>query len=131
LTDLFKINSLFNRLKVIFKFDIFLIENIKNFIKIKTTKGEKKMGKVFGAIGLTLGIIGLVVFLILSALIGIILSALIGNIFGVVAIIFGNIGISKDESRGLSIAGLVLGIICVVLGIATYILIRPLISMGY
>ncbi len=53
------------------------------------------MGKVFGIIGLVSGIIGLFVY---------------WYIFGPIAIIFGAIGIAKDDSKGLGIAGLVLGI---------------------
>ncbi len=54
------------------------------------------MGKVFGIIGLVSGIIGALVF---------------WYIFGPIAIIFGAIGIAKDDSKGLGIAGLVLGTI--------------------
>lgn len=54
------------------------------------------MGKVFGILGLVFGLIGLFIF---------------WYIFGPLAIIFGAIGIAKDDSKGLGIAGLVLGIV--------------------
>ena len=44
----------------------------------------------------------------------------VGLIFPIIAIIFGAIGIKKDDSHGMAIAGLVLGIIalvCVILAI--------------
>lgn len=60
----------------------------------------------------TNGIISLIV-----ALVGLFISwflvffFFIGFIFPVVAIIFGAIGISRDDSKGMAIAGLVIGII--------------------
>jgi len=57
--------------------------------------------KTFGILALVFGIIG---FFTLGAT-------------GILAIIFGAIGLSKDEERGLAIAGLVLGIVSLVVGI--------------
>ncbi|MFX1324008.1 MAG: zinc-ribbon domain-containing protein [Promethearchaeota archaeon] len=53
-------------------------------------------GNSFGALALVGGIIG-VFFL--------------GFIFGIIAMIFGGIGISKDLKKGMAIGGLILGII--------------------
>jgi hypothetical protein len=68
------------------------------------------MGKVFGLIALILGIIGIIgvwfltFFFYFSAL-----------IIGILAIVFGGIGIAKDDSKGLGIAGLILGIITLII----------------
>lgn len=69
------------------------------------------MGKVFGIIGLVSGIIGLLVF---------------WYIFGPIAIIFGAIGIAKDDSKGLGIAGLILGIVDVVCMLIFYLILGTL-----
>lgn len=77
------------------------------------------MGKGFGTAALTLGIIGFI--LIIGWLFGplailIPLAILrIGWIFGALAIIFGIIGIAKDDSKGSGMAGLILGIIALLL----------------
>ena len=63
------------------------------------------MGNTFGIIALIFGIIGLCCGWILSY---------IGLVFPVVAIVCGAIGMKKDDSAGMSIAGLVLGIISVI-----------------
>ena len=70
------------------------------------------MGKVFGIIGLVSGIIGALVF---------------WYIFGPIAIIFGAIGIAKDDSKGLGIAGLVLGTIDIVCMLILYLMLGSLI----
>ena len=68
------------------------------------------MGKVFGLLGLLFGIIGIVgvwfftFFFYFSAL-----------IIGILAIVFGAIGIAKDDSKGMGIAGLILGIITLII----------------
>ena len=63
------------------------------------------MANTFGIIALIFGIIGLCCGWFISY---------IGLVFPIVAIVCGAIGIKKDDSSGMSIAGLVLGIISVI-----------------
>ena len=63
------------------------------------------MSNTFGIISLIFGIIGLCCGWFLS---------LFGLVFPIVAIVCGAIGMKKDDSSGMSIAGLVLGIISVI-----------------
>jgi hypothetical protein len=66
------------------------------------------MGKVFGIIALLCGILGFFGWILL------------GNLpFGffylpIVAIVFGIIGLFADDSKGMSVAGLILGIFCII-----------------
>ncbi|MCK4287045.1 MAG: hypothetical protein KAX18_12625 [Candidatus Lokiarchaeota archaeon] len=66
------------------------------------------MGKVFGIIALLCGILGFFGWILL------------GNLsFGffylpIAAIVFGIIGLFVDDSKGKSIAGLILGIFCII-----------------
>ena len=76
------------------------------------------MGKVFGIIALLCGILGFVAWLLLGSL-----------PFGAfylpgAAILFGIIGIIADDSKGMAIAGLILGII----GIVFIIFILPMLA---
>ena len=57
--------------------------------------------KTFGILALVFGIIGFFTL----------------GITGILAIIFGAIGLGKDEEKGLAIAGLILGIVSLVVGI--------------
>jgi hypothetical protein len=72
------------------------------------------MGKTFGALALVFGLIALIVgwALILFVPFG----DYITYALAVLAIVFGIIGIVKDDSKGLGIAGLILGIIALILG---------------
>ena len=63
----------------------------------------KQLGNTFGILALIFGIIGIFLNMVI--------------IIPVLAIIFGIIGISRDDSRGKSTAGLILGIIGLILGI--------------
>jgi hypothetical protein len=76
------------------------------------------MGKVFGLIGLIFGLIGIIGiwFITFYFYFGPVL-------IGILAIIFGGIGIAKDDSKGLGIAGLVLGIITIIIWVIWPILI--------
>jgi hypothetical protein len=74
------------------------------------------LGKVFGIIALVFGICGLA-FPWIPYFGGIWVIAL-----PIIAIIFGGIGIAKDDSKGLGIAGLVLGIIGIVIWILMIVL---------
>ncbi|MFX1489200.1 MAG: hypothetical protein ACFFBI_08640 [Promethearchaeota archaeon] len=90
------------------------------------------MGKTFGIISLLLGIGAFVVFLmfllgvlllitqILFAGMDIVIIAL-----GGVAIVFGIIGMVKDDSKALGVVGLILGIVSIVL-----IFVVPMIIIG-
>ncbi len=80
----------------------------------------QKLGKVFGILGLICGILGFFGWL-LFALIPIVLPYSAFYLPGA-AIIFGIIGIIAEESKGMAIAGLILGI----LGIVFFIFILPL-----
>jgi hypothetical protein len=85
------------------------------------------MGKVFGYLGLGIGIGGM--FL---AILGIILLYAIGWMLGMLwiwpilicgsAIVFSAIGIAKDDSRGPGIAGLVISVVGVILSIVYAVL---------
>ncbi|MHA1987763.1 MAG: hypothetical protein ACW98D_14095 [Promethearchaeota archaeon] len=70
------------------------------------------MGKVFGIISLICGILGFFGWL-LFALIPIVLPYS-GYYIPAAAIIFGIIGIIADDSKGMAIAGLILGILALV-----------------
>jgi len=66
------------------------------------------MGKLFGIIALICGILGFFAWILLASL-----------PFGIyyvpgAAIVFGIIGIIADESKGMAIAGLILGILSIV-----------------
>jgi hypothetical protein len=78
------------------------------------------MGKVFGIIALLCGILGFFGWL-LFGLIPIVLPYSAYYLPGA-AILFGIIGLIADESKGMAIAGLILGI----LGIVFIIIILPL-----
>ena len=84
------------------------------------------MGNTFGIIALIFGIIGLCCGWILS---------LFGLVLPIVAIVCGAIGIKKDDSSGMAIAGLVLGSISVICIIAVTIfllaVINELLGGGY
>jgi len=68
------------------------------------------MGKIFGLLGLIFGLIGIIgvwfitFFFYFGAL-----------LIGILAIVFGGIGIAKDDSKGLGIAGLIVGIITLII----------------
>jgi len=83
------------------------------------------MGKALGIVSLIFGIIGTIVsMLIILPMMGWGFSALafFPYIPNIVAIICGSIGIKKDDSPGLAIAGLVLGCVGVVIAVvATFI----------
>ncbi|MEJ2250901.1 MAG: DUF4190 domain-containing protein, partial [Candidatus Lokiarchaeota archaeon] len=69
---------------------------------------------IFGIIALIFGIIGFFT----------IIGFFICGIFSVLAIILGAIGIAKDNERRIAIAGLILGIISLVVGIL-FIIVFP------
>ena len=97
-------------------------------------KRELNLGKVFGIVAL---IFGSICILINTAITAFILATVfrleikgpfnaIGWIIPAIAIIFGKIGINKEDSKGLAIIGLILGI----LGLLTGIFITFLTSVG-
>ena len=67
------------------------------------------MSNTMGVIALIFGILGLCCGWILEVFI-----PFVSIIFPIIAIIFGAIGIKKDDSNGMAIAGLILGIISLV-----------------
>lgn len=72
------------------------------------------MGKTFGALALVFGLVALLagwaIMLFVAAYGNYIMYALCG-----LAIVFGIIGIIKDDSKGMGIAGMILGIIALVI----------------
>jgi len=79
------------------------------------------MGKVFGILALIFGILGFIGWLLFGLLpFNLPFS---GFYLPVAAIVFGIIGIIVDDSKGMAIAGLILGII----GIIFILVILPLI----
>jgi hypothetical protein len=79
------------------------------------------MGKTFGALALVFGLVALLggwAFLLFVPFGDYILYALCG-----LAVVFGIIGIIKDDSKGMGIAGLILGIIAAFLWIILWVII--------
>lgn len=82
------------------------------------------MGKTLGKLALVFGIIGLLfwialVFAIMGLVVPILMLSLVLSIIlsipsSILAIIFGAIGIKKDDSSSLAITGLVLGSIAII-----------------
>ncbi|MFX1374382.1 MAG: hypothetical protein ACFFA0_01085 [Promethearchaeota archaeon] len=68
------------------------------------------MGKVFGIISLIFGILGIAVIWFLG-----IVFYFGSIIIPIIAIVFGGISIAKDDSKALGIAGLILGIITLII----------------
>ena len=56
------------------------------------------------------------------------LFSIIGWLIPAIAVIFGIIGIIKDDTKGLAIAGLILGAIALILGIVIRLMIATLFS---
>lgn len=90
------------------------------------------MGKTFGIISLLLGIGAFVVFLLF--LLGVLLTItqilfagmdIVIIALGGIAIVFGIIGMVKDDSKALGVVGLILGIVSIVL-----IFVVPMIIIG-
>ena len=88
------------------------------------------MGKALGIVSLIFGIIGVIIILInlifgmfffLNVLLGM-TTLIIALSSSIVAIVCGGIGIKKDDSPGLAIAGLVLGSIFPILVVFSSIL---------
>ncbi|MFX1498287.1 MAG: hypothetical protein ACFFBH_12230 [Promethearchaeota archaeon] len=82
------------------------------------------MGKSLGIVSLIFGIIGLssALLLIIPMTLPIVILWYAPLVFSVVAIICGGIGIKKDDSPGLAIAGLILGIIGITLWLISFIM---------
>lgn len=87
------------------------------------------MGKTFGALALVFGLIALVVGWALMLFVP--FGDYIVYALAVLAIIFGIIGIVKDDSKGMGIAGLILGIIALILGfIIAFVVIAIILGLG-
>ncbi len=87
------------------------------------------MGKVFGILALLCGIFGLFGWL-LFALIPIVLPYS-GFYLPGAAVVFGIIGIISDDSKGMAIAGLILGIIGIIIVVVLPILLVFLIFIPF
>ena len=98
------------------------------------------MGKALGIVSLNFGIIGVII--IIFGVINIIFGMfIIGDVFlamtliiiffvsSIVAIVCGGIGIKKDDSPGLAIAGLALGSINPILLVFSSIILMPIILL--
>jgi hypothetical protein len=84
------------------------------------------MSNTNGIIALIFGIIGLCCAWIIPI-------PFVPFLFPIVAIVFGAIGIKKDDSHGMAIAGLVLGIIslvCVAIALVFLAMILAMLGMG-
>jgi hypothetical protein len=76
------------------------------------------LGKVFGLIGLLLGLASII---LLWVYFPIYMMAL-----PILAIVFGAIGIAKDDSKAMGVVGLILGIVALVLWF-----VLPLLLLGF
>lgn len=86
------------------------------------------MGKTFGALALVFGLIALLAgwaFILFVPFGDYILYALCG-----LAIVFGIIGIIKDDSKGMGIAGLIIGIIALILWVFLWAILFIIIFAG-
>lgn len=89
------------------------------------------MGKALGIVSLIFGIIGMIISFFIMVAMMVVSSRIVGGFLflafvlyfpNIVAIICGRIGIKKDDSPGLAIAGLILGSIGFIITlIATFI----------
>jgi len=88
------------------------------------------LGKTFGVISTLLGFVGLVMLILHLFVFIIPFGLFVIWAFAVVAIVFGIIGMIKDDSKGFGVLGLILGILTIVLWIlAPIIFLGMLISM--
>jgi len=96
------------------------------------------MGKALGIVSLNFGIIGAIAILInlifalfffIDAFLGI-TTMIIALSSSIVAIVCGGIGIKKDDSPGLAIAGLVLGSINPIVLVFSSIILMPIIFLS-
>jgi hypothetical protein len=82
------------------------------------------MGKTFGALALVFGLVALLAgwaIIIFLPFGDYILYALCG-----LAIVFGIIGIIKDDSKGMGIAGMILGIIAIIFWVVLWVVLAVL-----
>ena len=100
------------------------------------------MGSAFGIVAMIFGLISIPLCVaitaissmssIYSSLLGmpdiLALFSIIGWLIPAIAIIFGIIGIIKDDTKGLAIAGLILGAIALILGLLIRFMIATLFS---
>ncbi|MFW9879170.1 MAG: hypothetical protein ACFFG0_39325 [Candidatus Thorarchaeota archaeon] len=80
------------------------------------------MGRAYGVISLLMGIIAIVFELVLAFVFSFIYADIIFYILVALAILFGIIGIAKDDSKGFGLGGLILGIVALVLWLAVVFL---------
>jgi len=81
------------------------------------------LGKTLGIISLVFGIIGLISIIFAFYPLPFVVLWYTPLISSVVTIICGSIGIKKDDSPGLSIAGLILGLIGVIIWVIALIMV--------
>ena len=100
------------------------------------------MGRAFGIVAMIFGSISIPLCVAIAALSSIssfyslllgmpdilALFSILGWLIPTIAIIFGIIGIIKDDSKGLAIAGLILGVIALILGLIIRYMITSLFS---
>jgi hypothetical protein len=84
------------------------------------------LGKGFGLISLLLGLVAIVVFFLGLLVFVIPFWDYIVWTLSIGAIVLGAIGIAKDDSKGLGVVGLILGIIGVIL-----MILLPIIFIGW
>lgn len=95
-----------------------LISYTFKVLPLKNKLMVQKMGKVFGLISLLLGLASIILIWFFFPIYLIVLPIL--------AIVFGGVGIAKDDSKALGIVGLILGIVAIIL----WWLIIPLLFLG-
>ena len=92
------------------------------------------MGKVFGVLSLVFGLLALLAGWAIQIFVTIAMGPTIATymLYGIcgLAIVFGIIGIIKDDSKGLGIAGLILGIIALILWQFLWIIIAVILFAG-
>jgi hypothetical protein len=116
-------------------FSLFPQEHLKKIV-------IKNMGRAFGTVAMIFGSISIPLCVAITALSSIssfyslllgmpdilALFSILGWLIPTIAIIFGIIGIIKDDSKGLAIAGLILGVIALILGLIIRYMITSLFS---
>lgn len=79
----------------------------------------KPMENKYGIMSIILGLIGFIFTLFIQSL----LFSLFGIIFAIVALIFGVLGVMNNASRGISIIGILIGIVDIISWIIIFLLI--------
>jgi len=104
--------------------EFFFKGQLNKIIKLRKLNLVNDMGKVFGIIAIFCGVLGFAMLVCVFAVFVLINPSLY---LWSLAIVFGVIGQSKDDPKGMSRAGLMLG----VLGLVLYVPLSALLVMIY